>query len=262
MKIDFYNLKYQTQINDYDILCKMYNRKGQNFAKDIINDPSKMKFMRKPVENHHIVYLKPSNQSLPIELISYGTSSAMHRSSSVIFKGSLFGNVVKEYIKIEMVLQKLFDVNKIKKVALPFINNECYCIPCINESTHVYSFLIFTNDLDFAFDFWVNAFSFKSLIKDDKYLLLEFPSLVNSWQLRMGILHMPCIQNEIYIDDIGFNCICFITTNIEKEITSLSQYKDVKIGNIFTLDIANNKLNIALARVKNEVFVEFIEILR
>lgn len=37
MKIDFHNLKHQTLVNDYDTLCKKYNKKGQNLAVDILN---------------------------------------------------------------------------------------------------------------------------------------------------------------------------------------------------------------------------------
>ena len=37
MEIDFDNPRHEALVNDFDALCKIYNKKGQNCAEDIIN---------------------------------------------------------------------------------------------------------------------------------------------------------------------------------------------------------------------------------
>lgn len=230
--------------------------------KKLLNDKSKVKFMKEFIKYHKIAYLKSKGRSPAIELISYGRKEnrCVFPYPNVIFKGNQLGEAIDEDDGVKFLVEELFDVEGVKKVYLPIIGKQVYYIPGDEDFSSLWGFLLLTNDLVSTLKFWTQALGFRLLKINNKGALIEFPTYIKNWQLRIGIIYGLDKREPIYLDSIGFNCMCFLTTEIKKDFRLLSKYNTVKVGEIFDLRVGGNRLNVGLAKEVNGSFIELIEI--
>jgi len=115
--------------------------------------------------------------------------------------------------------------------------------------------MIYTDDIDSSINFW-SYFGFKKNHADS----MIFSSLFLKDQ-KYVIKFKRCEKLIRKLNDKGFNCIAFVTTDIEKDCKNLSElgYNTTEIQNL-----AVNKKNMKIAFVQRDTneIVELIEVKR
>ena len=86
-----------------------------------------------------------------------------------------------------------------------------------------------------------------------------FSSILSGNKKLKLTLEQQNIEQNFKIDDAGFNCIGFITTNVEKDVANLKQF-DCKISEIQELKVNSKLMKICFVQRANCEIVELIEI--
>lgn len=248
--------------------------KTQFIENNLTNNRSKMPFLREFKPQHDIVYLK-SDKSISIELTKHSRNLAgnpLQMDANVLFSGKCPGTVLN--INNNMFVKKIIRGSwgkpynyPVLDVRLdPFMTN-VYWIPSYNdeENSYIKKFILEVFDFEGAIEFWTKGLGFNVLkvseTDERRWATVEFPSVVQSWKLKVLIVENEKVIDKIrYLDDTGFTSICLLTTNIEQSMKTIAQFPDTKMGEIFNLVVNRRKLCVGVGRGPNKELIELVKI--
>jgi hypothetical protein len=117
-------------------------------------------------------------------------------------------------------------------------------------------FITKTDDIDKSVSFWANfGFKRKGLYKGS--VVLEFTSLYDSSVYDIFLQKQVCNEKH-FLDDLGFNCIAFVSSSCEKEL-SFFKNKGIMITEIERFNLGKKELNIFFVKGPAGELVEIID---
>ncbi|MEK6979798.1 MAG: hypothetical protein AABW86_06245 [Candidatus Micrarchaeota archaeon] len=191
----------------------------------------KRSLLREFGESHDLALLTHVS-SIPIELLNHG-----HVNTSEGYIFPLFDNAPDEFLKSIGVGAG---------------------VSSYNGSFRFNKFVVKTSDVRKSADFWKN-FGFREISCGSEAALLEFRSPLSKVSCTIFLKHDTAVENQKYfLDDMGFNCIAFISNSAKKEREALIK-NGIKTTEIEQFTSNNTPLNVFFAIGPAGEVVEIIE---
>lgn len=236
----------------------------------LINDPIKDSYLNAREELHDIAYCQPLSRGTPIELTVHSGRFIGKDDSAykVIFSGENPGsdrdNISKEDIENCDIISEVFG-KAAEPIRLREFDTDAYYLNEEREGPDnrvtVTAALSYGSDIEESVDFWGNfGFTKKSSVRE-RWELLEFKNQALGWGFNLLIAKSQHKVNKDRhrIDNAGFNCLAFLTSNICAEKERLKK-KRIETTDIFSFKAGGRLLRICLCRGNNDEPVELIEI--
>jgi len=102
----------------------------------------------------------------------------------------------------------------------------------------------------------------KSLLLSDscKATCLEYKGPVDNWSLKLVLWEDANKKSDkIYLDDMGFNILSFLSSNLANDRFSLLSYPFISSTGIMHFNINNRKLKVELFQLMDGAFIELIQ---
>ncbi len=212
------------------------------------NPKIKKQFMHK-YEPTHDLSLFTAEGSLSVELLNHGN---LHPAKTHIFP--ILENPPMDFIEIkdrrEIAGIELFEAEIKTSHAAVYVRQ--------NDALGGFRFnkiVIETGDLGSSVSFW-KKFGFKAQVQDQDFAILEFSSVFNKAGCQIILIYTSG-QKEVFLDNMGFNCLALITNSIEKEKAWLDSER-IYTTDIEELVVNNKQLKIFFAKRNDGEIVEII----
>jgi hypothetical protein len=232
------------------------------------NPVQKNKFLHRQYRSHSISYFRPE-VGLPIEIIRYdkhriGNGSFLKPVFSLSQK-EFFGNYRRES-RLQDVWSDVYQFNPLFYCSSQY-KTPIYISANNNFRGGVECIIIPTRKITRAMEFWKNGLHFKVCSegitpKRRSWALLKFEALRGFQSLSIILAESQRTRTLPMLDDDGFSCLSFISTDLDHDVQELSKFGIKDACENFQLVINKKKLKICIVRGSNEELVEFIEIVR
>tara|TARA_B100000029_G_scaffold90607_2_gene80412 strand:- start:290 stop:1027 length:738 start_codon:yes stop_codon:yes gene_type:complete len=117
---------------------------------------------------------------------------------------------------------------------------------------------IHTDNIEKSENFW-SSFGFQKEIQlKSEILLMNFNSPFSNETMRIRLIQNSTQNHHKYLDQIGFNCLAFISTSIKNEKSNLES-KNILTSKIQPLQIGNTLFDIFFCKSETGEIVEIIE---
>ncbi len=235
-----------------------------------INDPIKGPYLNAREEFHDIAYCQPLSRGVAVELtVHSGRFTGEYDSAyKVIFSGENPGgnrdNTSKEDIENCAVISEAF-AGAAQPIRLQAFDTDAYYLNEEREGQDnrvaVKAALSYGSDIEESVDFWGNFGFTKKSSARERWELLEFKNQAFGWGFNLLIAkpRHKISKDNYRIDNAGFNCLAFLTSNIRAEKERLKK-KRIETTDIFSFRAGGRLLRICLCRGNNGEPVELIEI--
>lgn len=235
-----------------------------------INDPVKGPYLNAREELHDIAYCQPLSSGVPVEITvhSGGFTGGNDSAYKVIFSGKDPGidrdNISEEDIGNCAVISEAF-AGAARPIRLQAFDTGAYYLNEGREGQDdraaVKGALSYGQDIEESVAFWGNfGFAKKSSAKE-RWELLEFKNHALGWVFNLLIAkpRRKISKDSYKIDNAGFNCLAFLTSNIRAQKQRLEK-SGIETTDIFSFKAGGRLLRICLCRGNNGEPVELIEI--
>jgi catechol 2,3-dioxygenase-like lactoylglutathione lyase family enzyme len=245
--------------------------------RNLANAEAKKKFMRAFRPIHAIAYCKPKSQSVALELVDHGDTPFEERASPyhVMFSGRSPGQIcsgTSERGSSNAVREALvrFADEEINRVFLTTFDTTCWwrqsSDPAQPDSSSVDVLVLEVADLPKSTKFWTRGLGFvvdrASPGRDTpESKALAFPTRIPSWRLPVILVENKAVQEPCIacLDDNGFSCIAFISTNLNDDRRRLAQHGASAMGEGFSLVVGGRTLRFCIVRGPNAELLELIQ---
>lgn len=235
-----------------------------------VNDPAKGPYLNARGELHDIAYCQPLSRGVPVEITSHsgGFNGEYDSAYKVIFSGENPGidhdNMSEEDIESCAAISEAF-AGAARPIRLQAFDTDAYYLNETREGqgdrVAVKAVLSYGPDIEASVAFWGNFGFTKKSSAGERWELLEFKNQAFGWGFNLLIAKpRRKISGDNYsIDNAGFNCLAFLTSNIRAEKERLKK-TGIETTDIFSFKAGGRLLRICLCRGNNGEPVELIEI--
>jgi catechol 2,3-dioxygenase-like lactoylglutathione lyase family enzyme len=249
----------------------------QFVERNLPNAEGKRRFVRQFHAMHAIAYCKPKSQSVALELVDHGGSPAEEYASPyhVMFSGKSPGQIcpgASETGSSNPVREALvrFADGEINRVFLATFNTMCWWRrsgeAAERDSSRVDVLVLEVADLPKSTKFWTGGLGFvvdrASPERDTpESKVMSFPSRIPSWRLRVILVENKALQKPCIacLDDNGFPCIAFISTDLNDDRKRLTRYGASATGDDFSQVVGGRTLRLCIVRGPDTEPLELIQ---
>lgn len=252
-----------------------WNYEPRFIEKKLVNDPAKTSYLSTKNRFHDIAYCRSLCGGLSIELTAHDREYSQTKEDSaykIIFSGRNPGSKSDEAAKEDgyicgIIAQALGDPSH--SIYLDGFDTAAYYLDYNVDMKDGYvcarAILSETRNLEESVKFWLGlGFSLKRSTRADAddWRLLEFKNHLSPVGFNLLIRRVDRIrQRACKIDAAGFNCLAFLTSNVNAERRRLDG-DGIESTDIFSFCAGDNRLRICLCRGPDGQPVELIEIER
>ncbi|OVE76888.1 hypothetical protein BVX98_04270 [bacterium F11] len=236
--------------------------------KDAPNNEGKKKFLNFYQKGHSLALLT-KDRGIPIELIDHGSEPKEGPSN---YEVHWTGNLDQWSLNHEEdeKLARIWKDSGISKNSILGVWSHLK-IPFWWEKDSdsskmiIRSLLIRTDRFEESRDFWEKGLGFKmdtqsNSGKQGKWLRLKFYAPISSWSTEMVLVDQKKEIAPVKLDNSGFSCLAFITTQLEKDRDRLFEAGAKDSTCPFKIGINNKKLLVEVFQGPGNEFVELVEV--
>lgn len=210
--------------------------------KDILNPKIKQALMTDFPQRYNICYMEHA-KNLDIEIVTADLSSGQHSFLRPRIANLPMQSLLNTDNGLEISLDELIESDVHTDNNISNLNVITCHVKNIQESISFWKLLGFVNDTS---DNSGEKIVFTSILPDQKNIQIAFREVAND-----GL--------NYYLNDLGFNCLAFITTSIERDCKKIVKngFKSTDIEEIF---INGRQIRVCFVIGKNGELAELIEL--
>lgn len=191
-----------------------------------------------------------SENNINIELVNHSHSNKNFSNITPLFK-----NIPHRLIKSDLNLNLK---NKSERaVEIKYFEIPVYVSEDKKNKSFIFNELIIkTANIEESISFWKN-FAFSPILYKKNSAVLEFNAPLGRNTHHLRLIKDKKINIKIFLDDIGFNCLAFVSNSAKNEKKSL-EMAGIKTTPIERFKVNNKKLEIFFASGRQGEIVEII----
>lgn len=135
--------------------------------------------------------------------------------------------------------------------------------PCAEVGTHVEAVMVCVNELERSRAFWTDGLGLaegRGVVDQPRSRLLRPSTPLPQWAVDVFLIETGGSESERwYLDDPGFPCVAFLTTDIDNDRARLRHHGAAEVGEVFNVQVAGLALEVCFLRGPSGEPVELIQ---
>jgi hypothetical protein len=136
--------------------------------------------------------------------------------------------------------------------------------PSANAGSRVGGVMVGVEKLDRSLAFWTNGLGLtagRGAAEPPRWRMLRPSTPIPQWVLDVFLVEDgSAAKTWWYLDDPGFPCVAFLTTDIHADRDRLQQHGAAEVGEVFELSVAGRSLELCVLRGPSGEPVELIQV--